>query len=65
MLPRYMGDTDEKLRRVSFGSVHPARELWLLSPRELTRVPRVRVVLEAITRIVTKHRNLLEGGAAR
>lgn len=65
MLPRYMGDVDKKLRRADFGPAHPARELWLLSPRELTRVPRVRAVLEAITRIVATHRNLLEGAAAR
>jgi DNA-binding transcriptional LysR family regulator len=65
MLPRYMGDMDKKLLRVDFGPVHPARELWLLSPRELTRVPRVRAVLEAITRIVATHRNLLEGTPAR
>ncbi len=65
MLPCYIGDIDKKLRRVAFGPVHPARELWLLSPRELTRAPQVRVVLEAITQIVTTHRNLLEGGAVR
>lgn len=65
MLPRYMGDTDKKLRRVNWGAVHPARELWLLSPRELTRVPRVRAVLEAIAEVVTTHRNLLSGNAER
>lgn len=65
MLPRYMGDTDKKLRRVEFGPAHPARELWLLSPRELTRVPRVRTVLEEIARIVVADRDLLKGAAAQ
>jgi DNA-binding transcriptional LysR family regulator len=65
MLPCYMCDTDKKLRRVDVGPVHPPRELWLLSPRELTRVPRVRAVLDEITGIVATHRELLEGTATR
>lgn len=61
MLPRYMGDADKRLRAVAIGPQHPARELWLLSPRELSRVPRVRAVLEAIARVVAHHKALLEG----
>lgn len=64
MLPRYMGDGDKRLRAVAFGTPHPARELWLLSPRELARVPRVRAVLEAITRAVARDKRLLEGQTA-
>jgi DNA-binding transcriptional LysR family regulator len=59
MLPRYMGDADKRLRVVAFGTPHPARELWLLSPRELSRVPRVRAVLDAIARLVANHKALL------
>jgi DNA-binding transcriptional LysR family regulator len=65
MLPRYMGDTDKQLRAVAFTAPHPTRELWLLSPRELSRVPRVRSVLDAIANVVTQHRAALEGTSAR
>ncbi len=61
MLPRYMGDTDSGLREVYPMEPHPPRQLWLLSPRELAQVPRVRLVLDAIVEIVTENKNLIEG----
>ncbi|HZH28023.1 MAG TPA: LysR family transcriptional regulator [Azospirillaceae bacterium] len=61
MLPRYIGDTDARLREVPFGEAHPPRELWLLSPRELARTARVRAVLDAVTDILAEHRDVIEG----
>ena len=54
MLPRYMGDSDSGLREIQPLEPHPPRQLWLLSPRELAQVPRVRLVLDAIVEIVTE-----------
>lgn len=61
MLPRYMGDPDPGLVPVDLGPAHPPRELWLLSPRELSRQPRVRAVLNTVAEAVTRSRSLLEG----
>jgi DNA-binding transcriptional LysR family regulator len=63
MLPRYIGDADARLAVVDLGSPHPPRELWLLCPRELARVPRVRTVLDAVGEAVKRGRGLLEGTA--
>ena len=56
LLPRYMGDTDQGLREVIGIEPHPPRELWLLSPRELARTPRVRAVMDALVAIFAKPR---------
>jgi len=54
LLPRYMGDADRGLRDVAGIEPHPPRELWLLSPRELARTPRVRAVMDALVAIFAK-----------
>ncbi len=61
MLPRYMGDADKALTEVRPMEPYPPRELWLLSPRELARAPRVRLVMDAITAITAQNRDLIEG----
>ena len=61
MLPRYIGDLDVRLREVYPAEPHPPRELWLLSPRELARTLRVRLVLDAVAEIVTEQRSVIEG----
>ncbi len=61
MLPRYMGDRDSGLREVHPMEPHPPRQLWLLSPRELNQVHRVRLVLDAIAEIITENKDLIEG----
>ena len=61
MLPRYLGDPDPSLREIDFGEPHPPRELWLLSPGELARTPRVRAVMDALAEAITMGKALLEG----
>lgn len=65
MLPRYMGDPDPRLRRVDSMEVHPARDLWLLSPPGLARTPRVRTVLDALADAVSSGQHLLSGQAGQ
>jgi DNA-binding transcriptional LysR family regulator len=63
MLPCYLGDRDPGLKRVYPMAPHPPRDLWILSPRELSKTPRVRLVLDEIEGIVAAHRDLIEGRA--
>jgi hypothetical protein len=45
LLPRYIGATHEPdLVQVSLGERLPERDVWLLTRRDLTKVPRVRAV---------------------
>ena len=60
MLPCYLGARYPGLVKVDIGPAHPPRELWLLSPRELARIPRVRLVLDAVGEVVARDRHLFE-----
>lgn len=59
-LPRFMGDTDPRLRRVEVAKPAPSRDLWLLVHADLRRSPRVRAVLDFVADIVRRDRPLLE-----
>jgi DNA-binding transcriptional LysR family regulator len=61
LLPRYMGDVDNALAEVHALEPYPPRELWLLSPRELARMPHVRLVMDTIAEIIDQNMELIEG----
>jgi DNA-binding transcriptional LysR family regulator len=62
LLPRYVAAGDQGLVQVSRGERLPERELWLLVPRDLTKVPRVRAVVDYLVEIFRQDRRLLAGG---
>jgi DNA-binding transcriptional LysR family regulator len=59
MLPRYLGDTDTGLREVTIIPPLPPRDLWILSPRELSKVPRLRAVVNGISEAIAAGKSLL------
>jgi DNA-binding transcriptional LysR family regulator len=61
LLPRYVAADDAGLVRVSLGGRLPERELWLLIRRDLTKVPRVRVVSDYLAEVFRRDRRLFAG----
>ena len=61
LLPRFIGDADEALDEVKHLASMPPRELWVLSPKDLIRVPRIRAVFDAIVEAIGQNRVLIEG----
>jgi DNA-binding transcriptional LysR family regulator len=62
VLPCYMGDSDEGLRRVAGTSPGvPRSALWLLTHDDLRRTARVRAVMDFFSVALSRHRTLLEG----
>lgn len=62
VLPCYMGDTTNGLKRLSEPLAGEGIELWLLTHRDLRQMARVRVVLEFLAEKLAPMRELLEGG---
>jgi DNA-binding transcriptional LysR family regulator len=62
LLPRYVAVDDQGLVQVSLGKRLPERELWLLIRRDLTKVPRVRAVVDYLIEVFRRDRRLLAGG---
>jgi DNA-binding transcriptional LysR family regulator len=58
LLPRYLGDTDPGLREVAINPP-PPRDLWILSPRELAKVPRLRAVIDGISGAIAEGKSVL------
>ncbi|ANL33336.1 LysR family transcriptional regulator [Rhizobium phaseoli] len=58
MLPLYLAATVSGLEPVAFATPMPERELWMLTPAELAQVPRVRVVLDRLSRLFVRHKHL-------
>ncbi|KRE45989.1 LysR family transcriptional regulator [Arthrobacter sp. Soil736] len=54
-LPSYIGDVDENLVRVLPGEVEVRRTYWIVVPRGLLRLPRVRAAAELIQAIALEH----------
>ena len=48
LLPRFVGEADPGLRRIAVKTDDLSTPLWLLTHRELRRVPRIRITLDAI-----------------
>lgn len=54
-LPSYIGDVDENLVRVLPGEVEVRRSYWIVVPRGLLRLPRVRAAADLIQAIALQH----------
>ena len=62
LLPRHFGDADPKLALANLTPM-PPRELWLLSPKDLLRQPRVRAVFDCLVEAVVRRKSQIEGAA--
>lgn len=51
LLPKFMGENEEKLTRLDEYADLPTREIWLLSHPDLKKLDRIRVVAEWLKRI--------------
>ena len=61
LLPRYIVTVHEPdLVEVSLGRL-PERDVWLLTRRDLTKVPRVRAVADYLAEVFQRERKLLMG----
>ncbi|MEN0136075.1 MAG: LysR family transcriptional regulator [Rhodococcus sp. (in: high G+C Gram-positive bacteria)] len=58
-LPLYIGDPDPRLVRILADDVTLLRKYWLIVPRELQRLARVRTTIAMLRSIATKHRGLI------
>jgi len=61
LLPRYLATNDSRLVQVSLGERLPARDVWLLIRRDLTRVPRVRAVADYLIELFRREKRFLAG----
>ena len=52
---------DPDLVEVRFSEVPPARELWMLTRRDVQKTPRIRVVSDFLLDLVKRERSLFEG----
>ena len=62
-LPVYIGDADRRLVRVLADTVTVNRTYWLVVPRDIRRLARVRAVVEILRGIAATHRGLLTPGS--
>ena len=62
-LPVYTGDSDRRLVRVLADTVTVNRTYWLVVPRDIRRLARVRAVVEILRGIAATHRGLLTTGS--
>lgn len=60
VLPCYLGDAEPHLARVR-ALPFLGQDLWILTHRDLKRTPRVRTVMEYLTKALLRHRDLIEG----
>ena len=61
LLPRYLATNNSRLVQVSLGERLPARDVWLLIRRDLTRVPRVRAVADYLIELFRREKRFLAG----
>lgn len=62
LLPCYVGDSEERLRRVVAAPPDiPRSTLWLLTHDDLRRTARVRAAMDFFTEALSQNRELLEG----
>lgn len=63
ILPRYLGEADPSLRHVPMPSP-PTEALWLTVHRDLRRTPRVRAVIDFLTKVMKDDAVLFRGRSA-
>jgi len=61
MLPHYLAAKDPKLTPVRLNIRAPERDLWLLTRRDLVKIPRVRAVTDYLVDVFRRNRRLLTG----
>lgn len=61
LLPCVLADADARVRRIVASPAPPKQELWLVTHRDLARVPRIRVVLEHVATEARRARRRLAG----
>jgi DNA-binding transcriptional LysR family regulator len=60
VLPCYLGDSEPGLRRLKT-IAGLGQEMWILTHSDLKRTPRVRALMDFLTRELLRHRDLIEG----
>lgn len=60
VLPRFIGDADERLAPVATDKPPPGRDLWLLIHPDLRRSPRFRVVIDHLVAVTQAGRAVLD-----
>lgn len=60
VLPCYLGDAEPGLRRLATVA-GLGQEIWILTHADLRRTPRVRALMDFLTRELSRHRDLIEG----
>jgi DNA-binding transcriptional LysR family regulator len=63
LLPRYLA-VNSGLEGLNLGAVPPLREVWLMTRRDLTKVPRFRLVIDYLTDLFRSDRHVFVGAAA-
>nr|WP_284701062.1 LysR family transcriptional regulator [Rhodoplanes tepidamans] len=62
VLPCYLGDAEPSLRALrDIGNL--GQEMWILTHRDLKRMPRIRALMDFLARELGRHRDLIEGRA--
>jgi DNA-binding transcriptional LysR family regulator len=61
LLPHFLATTDPALVEVSLPQAPPARELWLLTRRDVHTAQRIRVVVDFLLELIARERALFEG----
>lgn len=62
-VPAYIGDADRRLVRILAQTVTVNRAYWLIVPRDIRRLGRVRAVVDILRGIAATHRGLLTPGS--
>lgn len=61
ILPCFMGDADDRLRRVPPGEIVSQRDFWLLTHADLRYSARIRAFLDHLSESMSPFRDLVEG----
>ena len=59
----YMADPEPQLTRLPGAGVFPRHDLWILTHPELRNSPRVRLMMDFLTKCMKRDRDLIEGNA--
>jgi len=60
MLPCFLAAGDPALVELTLPQAPPARELWLLSRRDMQRTPRIRAVVDFLLDLIRREKPLFE-----